>query len=720
MTFLRSLLLPCFAAFAITLPLHAQTVLRSGPLEMRITAHPFRFAFFDSGKQMVGEDATAGILIASQPASEAHPAQCSDNSCSFELSTPGGQTARLVVALSPHRARLRLLLPRAGEEVRVQTGGAAPAFGLADQAALHPPYNTDVTGFQDDRFLSGKGLSRLVSNFILYPRQGFAVLLIDPTTKIVHTSTQQIVQGVVQAGTVVDMNYFFGTPHEIYREYRAARIEAGYPWMRPKEEMFGVGWEAFGALGWNTNQKTVTESVDHYLSLGYPLRWIVIGSGWWPAEERFHETTSFGMVDEQKYPDMRALIDHFHQEKLKVLLGLRISFIADGPFSAEGVKKGYFLKQDGEARIFHGSWPKSPYYLLNAQNPAALDWYGALVDRWNSFGVDGFKEDYYGFGGFGLRDDKIDPTNNRLMQQGKDIIERNGYLSVNGDLQRINDFNYNQNQDRGPVNALAVAYAGFPLVYPDIVGGTFGEQRFALARTPRMETYMMRNAQWASLHSSMSMGEPPWSFHPQTGQVMLQAAQLHDRLQPYLYAMGIRASLDGYPWPMTPLPVAFPRDEKVYGRENDRVRGYEWLIGDSLLATPLYGDDYDTAKTRDIYLPAGPWMDYDTGKVYSGGTLLRDFPLAVDKTPLFVGGAGIVIEKEGQKLVARIYPLGGMAKESFLLPGAQRETVVDVSSRNLRQAKVVDETDHRVVSADWKRFAYQFAIEEGHRYSVKK
>jgi hypothetical protein len=83
-----------------------------------------------------------------------------------------------------------------------------------------------------------------------------------------------------------------------------------------------------------------------------------------------------------------------------------------------------------------------------------------------------------------------------------------------------------------------------------------------------------------------------------------------------------------------------------------------------------------------------------------------------------VGGSGIVIEKEGQKLVARIYPLGGVAKESFLLPGAEKETVFDVPSRNLRQAKIVDQTDHRAVSSAWERFAYQFAIEEGHHYSI--
>jgi alpha-glucosidase (family GH31 glycosyl hydrolase) len=717
MNFLRSLFLSVLA-FAAVCPLHAQSMLHAGSLEMRIAPHPFRFSFFVGGKQVVGQDATAGILIASEPASEVHPAHCAADTCSFALSTQGGHRAQLDVSLSTHRANLRLTLPAAGPEVRIQTAGATPAFGLADQAVLHPPYNTDVTGFQEDHFFSGQGLSRLVSNFLIYPQQGFAELLIDPDTKIVHTSSEQIVEGVDYARTTVNLDYFFGTPHEIYREYRQARIDAGYPWFRPKEEMFGVGWEAFGALGWNTNQKTVADSVDHYLSLGYPLRWIVIGSGFWPTETRFHETTSFGMVDQQKYPDMRALIAHFHRENLKVLFGLRICFITDGPFAEEGVKNGYFLKQAGEPRVFHGSWPKSPYYLLDAHNPAALDWYANLADRWNRFGVDGFKEDYYGFGGFDLRDDKIDPTNSRFMQQRKDIIERNGYLSVNGDLQRINDFNYDQDQDRGPVNALAFAYSGFPAVYPDIVGGTFGEQRFSIARTPRMQIYMMRTAQWASLHSSMSMGEPPWTFESHTAQVMLQAAQLHDRLQPYLYAMAARASQDGYPWPMTPLPVAFPKDPQVYGRENDRVRGYEWMIGDSLLATPLYGDDFDKAQTRDVYLPAGKWMDYDTGKIYSGGTLLRNFPLPVGKTPVFAGGPGVVVERQSQTMVARLYPLGGAAVESYLLPGAGTQTVLDLSARDLHHAEVVDQTTHQPVPAHWERFAYQFAIEAGHHYRI--
>jgi hypothetical protein len=54
-----------------------------------------------------------------------------------------------------------------------------------------------------------------------------------------------------------------------------------------------------------------------------------------------------------------------------------------------------------------------------------------------------------------------------------------------------------------------------------------------------------------------------------------------------------------------------------------------------------------------------------------------------------------------------------------LLPGAQKETVLDVSTRNLREAKVVDQASQQVVSATWERFAYQFPIEGGRHYTVE-
>jgi alpha-glucosidase (family GH31 glycosyl hydrolase) len=701
----------------VSAPLYGQTyTLHAGDLTMTIEGAGARYGFKQNGHPVVEPSSSSGMVIGGEPVMHASKISCSTDKCSFHLATASGDRGTMTVELTAHTAQLRFVPLSPEMEVGFVTAGAQPAYGLADDAVLNKNYSTDVTGFSNDHFLSGEGLVRLVSNFIIYPAQRFAVLLIDPNAKIVHTSAAEIVQGVHHApaeGTT--LQYFFGDMHEIYAGYRLARIHAGYKVMPPKYEMFGVGWEAFGALGWQTDQKTITASVDRYLSLGYPLKWIVIGSGFWPSPREFNATTSFGLFDKIKYPDPHGLTAHFHDEHLKVLLGLRISFITDGPFSAEGVAHHYFLSENGQAIVFHGSWPKSPYYLLDAHNPAALDWYMGLTNRWKDFGVDGYKEDFYGY--HNLRDDKIDPVNDRLMAEGADIIERNGYLSVDGDLQRVNDFNYDQGQDRGPVNALALAYSGFPFVYPDIVGGTFGEQHFSTQRTPAMETYIERNAQWAALHSSMSMGEPPWSFqNAQVGQIMLAAAQLHDRLQPYLYSFALRATEDGFPWTMSPLPIAYPRQRETYARENAKVRGYEWLIGDALLATPLYGNDYATAETRDVYLPPGQWMDYDTGKLYQGNTTLTGFALPAAKAPLFVGGSGVVLEKKGKTIVARVYPHAAEGKSVFTLPGATQKTTVTVSHTNVAAAEVRDGGNQ--VPNRLERYAWEFAVDPGHTYQV--
>ena len=686
-----------------------------------------RYSFALAGNVPVAMAEGAGIQINGSPLTLT--GTCSASPCTLHGRTESGDEATLTIHLEPHHAELTVHPSKESAEVRFITSGASPAYGLADHAIEqkqfatleNKQYNTDVTGFKDDRFLSGQGITRIVSNFILYPRQGFAELLIDPYRKIVETSDKQIVQGVEHSHGDVHMHYFFGDPHAIYAAYLAARNTAGYHVMMPKYEAFGVGWEAFGALGWETNQKTDTESIDHYIKDGFPLRWIVVGSGFWPDKpDSMHETTSFGLWDHEKYPDPRGMFQHFKDEGLVSMLGLRITFITTGPYSAEGVQHGYFLKDaSGKAEAFTGGWPKMPYYLLDAHNTEALNWYMSLVKKWQDYGVSGWKEDLYGYGKYPLRDDKVDPTNDRLMAQKQLIIERNGYLSSNGDLHRINDFNYNQDQDRGPVNSLALAYAGFPLVYPDIVGGTFGESHFNTGRTPQMETYMMRNAMWASMHSSMGMGEPPWSFRSEVADVMRKAAQLHDRISPYLYQYARRFAVDGYPWTMTPLPVAFPRDNAVYGHENATDRRYEWMIGEALLAAPLYGNDYATAATRDIYLPAGEWMDFETGKLYKGNQLLKGFALPVDKAPLFIGGTGVTLEKDRNDVFACIYPVAPAGNVTLTLPNDTRPIHIAIkgSVRNIDTIVVKDQSG-KVVSKQMFGFAQRFLPVPGATYTV--
>ena len=676
---------------AACIPGVAQIHLQGSGITFSAQVPGFRYGFAVNGKPVVAPDAKTGLLIGGKPILLAGKAYCYASPCILNATTAVGAPLRISIVLAPHHATLTITSTQPLSDIRFVTTGASPAYGLADHAVeqaefstlKNKQFNTDVTGFADDAFLSGQGISRLVSNFVIYPKQRFAVLLTDPHRKIVHTSADQIVQGVQQLNDgKVTLHYFFGDPHQIYKQYLGARNASGYPVFMPKYQAFGVGWEAFGALGWDTNQKTDVDSIDRYLKLGYPLKWVVIGSGFWPAKpDSMHETTSFGLWDQNKYPDPKSMITHFRSEDLTVMLGLRITFITDGPYSNEGVASGFFLKdKDGNAQSFTGGWPKLPYYLLDAKNPAALNWYISLVKKWQDYGISGWKEDFYGYGKYDLRDDKVDPTNNRLMAQNELIIERNGYLSSNGDLHRINDFNYNQDQDRGPVNALAFAYSGFPLVYPDIVGGTFGENRFGTGRTARMETYMQRNAMWAAMHSSMGMGEPPWTFSASTASIMLKAAKLHERISPYIFSNARRFANDGYPWTMTPLPIAFPEDPNVHGRENATIRGYEWLIGDSMLATPLYGNDYDTASSRDVYLPAGYWMDFDTGRIYPGSQTLKNFALPAGKVPLFIGGSGITLEQQQGKVYLCVYPVTNSSTTKLTLPASATPITVNLSA----------------------------------------
>jgi alpha-glucosidase (family GH31 glycosyl hydrolase) len=697
-------------------------VMTAGETKLTIDREPLRIGLEHRGSPTAAAHPASALLFGDpeqpEPASVIGESFDAAGHCVLAVRTPSGKLAQVTVSLTPNQADF-VVRPAEPEAVLMRLAPARPGYGLADHAiAGRGTYDTDVTGYRNDRFLSGTA-TRMVSNFIIFPKQNFAFLVWEPGVKIVRSTSEECTQGSRRVENEVRFTIFTGTPREIYRQFLESRNLYGYPVLKPKYEFFGVGWEAFGALAWDTNQKTVTENVSHYLADGYPLSWMVVGSGFWPAKEkRFHETTSFGLFDEERYPDPTGLIASFHAKGLKFLLGLRTTFITDGPFSAEGVKNSYFVDECGKPKVFTFDWPESPTYLLDWMKPQAVNWFTDLAHKWTAYGVDGFKEDVFGFENYALRDDKLDPVDTALMREGAYVMARNAYLTSAGDLHRIEDFNYNENQDRGPVNALALAYSGFPLVYPDIVGGTFGEGHFDLKVTPRMRAYMMRNAQWASLHSSMSMGQGPWTFgDSQLEKVMLEAARLHDRLQPYLYSQAIRFYLDGYPSTMTPLPVAFPDDPNAYGRENERVRGYEWMIGDALLATPLYGDDYETSTTRDVYLPRGTWMEYDSGRRYEGPQLLRNFPLPPGKPPLFVGGSGIVVEKRGSSLVGRVYPVSTHAEMSFIYPDGVSRTTIRVAVSDWKNVSVADSTGRKCPSS-WERHAVEFMISPGESYEL--
>jgi alpha-glucosidase (family GH31 glycosyl hydrolase) len=77
---------------------------------------------------------------------------------------------------------------------------------------------------------------------------------------------------------------------------------------------------------------------------------------------------------------------------------------------------------------------------------------------------------------------------------------------------------------------------------------------------------------------------------------------------------------------MRPLVLAFPTDPAVFNLAD------EYLFGPEILVAPVVDEE---VTEREVYLPAGVWVDFWTDTVYTGpGTLTVPAPL--DTLPLFI------------------------------------------------------------------------------------
>jgi alpha-D-xyloside xylohydrolase len=80
------------------------------------------------------------------------------------------------------------------------------------------------------------------------------------------------------------------------------------------------------------------------------------------------------------------------------------------------------------------------------------------------------------------------------------------------------------------------------------------------------------------------------------------------KLMPYVYAQAKDCSECGLPM-VRALLVEFPEDKGAWLVED------EYMFGSQMLVAPLM----ESGTERDVYLPRGKWIDYQTGKVYDGG-----------------------------------------------------------------------------------------------------
>ena len=100
----------------------------------------------------------------------------------------------------------------------------------------------------------------------------------------------------------------------------------------------------------------------------------------------------------------------------------------------------------------------------------------------------------------------------------------------------------------------------------------------------------------------------PWLISESFTDAFRACAEMKYKLMPYVYTQAKDCSERGLPM-VRALLVEFPEDKGAWLVED------EYMFGSQMLVAPLM----ESGNSRDVYLPKGKWIDYQTGKIYEGG-----------------------------------------------------------------------------------------------------
>jgi alpha-D-xyloside xylohydrolase len=101
----------------------------------------------------------------------------------------------------------------------------------------------------------------------------------------------------------------------------------------------------------------------------------------------------------------------------------------------------------------------------------------------------------------------------------------------------------------------------------------------------------------------------PWNYGTNFMNEFRVEDEMKYKLMPYVYAQAKDSSDHGLPM-VRALFVEFPDDPGSWNVDD------EYLYGSQILVAPLM---HENETSRQVYLPPGTWIDYQSGKSYSGG-----------------------------------------------------------------------------------------------------
>jgi len=399
----------------------------------------------------------------------------------------------------------------------------------------------------------------------------------------------------------LDLFVFLGEPKEILNEYTTLTGKSAMPplWS------FGLWMSRITYFSEEDGRRVATLLRQNRI----PSDVIHFDTGWfetdWQCDYKFASS---------RFQDAGKMITDLKKKGFHISLWQLPYFVPRNSLFNDIIEKKIYV------RDAKGNTPYEDA-ILDFSNPEAVTWYQDKIAGLLKMGVGAIKVDFgeaapytgvYASGKTGFYEHNLYPLryNKAVADITKEISGENIIWARStwagsqrypvhwgGDAESTN--NAMQSELRG---GLSLGLSGFSFWSHDIGG--------FIEKSP--ENLYRRWLPFGMLTShSRCHGAPPkepWEYGSDFNNYFRSVVELKYKLMPYVYAQAKYCTEKGLPM-VRALFIEYPDDPGAWQVDN------EYLFGSDMLVAPLFED----VTERDVYLPGGKWIDYQTGKVYSPG-----------------------------------------------------------------------------------------------------
>jgi alpha-D-xyloside xylohydrolase len=400
----------------------------------------------------------------------------------------------------------------------------------------------------------------------------------------------------------LDLFVFLGQPKEVLAEYTNLTGRAPMPplWS------FGL-WMSRCTY---SREDEVRDVAAKLRQNKIPCDVIHLDTGWfetdWRCDYKFSTT---------RFKDPAKMITDLKDDGFRISLWQLPYFVPKNTLFSELIEKGLVVRDPKNNLTYEDA-------VLDFSNPATVEWYQAKLVSLLKMGVGAIKVDF----------GEAAPANGLYASGRTGFYEHNLYpLRYNKAVADITKKTTGENiiwarsawagSQRYPIHWGGDAESTDGGMAAELRGGlSFGISGFSfwshdiggfVSRTS--EDLYKRWMAFGMLtsHSRCHGTAPkePWNYSPAFMDAFRRIDELKYRLMPYVYAQAKDCSERGLPM-VRALFIECPNDPGCW-LIND-----EYLFGSDMLVAPLM---HEGSTGRDVYLPPGKWIDYQSNKVYTGG-----------------------------------------------------------------------------------------------------